>query len=204
MSTIPNEKVFAECIKRKAVKDSPRKGFRQALGGVVIAVVIGLSTFCPTRVSALPFNQDMVGNQLGLGQVMRPKAEGSVSLNDVKRYIGGVRADAANLENPVPATLTSILHGKRLYNSNCSPCHGSFVQGKHVPGPVGAKLPAVNLAQDYLKAVPDSHFFQFIHFGGMAIMPAYGCKLSIEEHWDIVNYIRAVQSGADVVGTKRD
>lgn len=141
----------------------------------------------------LPFNQDMVGNQYGLGQIMRPKAEGSVSTNDAKRYVGLTREDAAELKNPIAPTLRSILHGKRVYNTNCSPCHGSFVDGAHVPGPVGAKLPAVNLAQDYLKAVPDSHFFQFIHFGGMAIMPAYGWKLSLDEHWDIVNYIRAVQ-----------
>lgn len=159
---------------------------------------LGVALLTASSAQALPFNQDMVGNQYGLGQIMRPKAAGAVSTNDAKRYVGITREAAADLKNPVPPTEASILHGKRLYNVNCSPCHGTFVNGKHVPGPVGARLPAVNLALDYLKVVPDSHFFQFIHFGGMAIMPAYGWKLSLEEHWDIVNYIRAVQKGSEL------
>lgn len=162
------------------------------------AAVLSLAVVTASSARALPFNQDMVGNQYGLGQIMRPKAAGSVSTNDAKRYVGLTREEAKDLQNPVPVTAASVLHGKRLYNVNCSPCHGSFIDGKHVPGPVGARLPAVNLAQDYLKVVPDSHFFQFIHFGGMAIMPAYGWKLSLEEHWDIVNYIRTVQNGGEL------
>jgi mono/diheme cytochrome c family protein len=169
---------------------------------------LGLSIWClsvmvSSSAGALPFNQDMVGTQYGLGQIMRPKATGAVSTNDAKRFIG-TREEAASLKNPVAPTGQSILHGKRIYNANCSPCHGSFVEGKHVPGPVGARLPAVNLAQDYLKVVPDSHFFQFIHFGGMAIMPAYGWKLSLTEHWDIVNYIRSVQQGETVSGKPKE
>ncbi|MCB0331689.1 MAG: cytochrome c, partial [Bdellovibrionales bacterium] len=39
----------------------------------------------------------------------------------------------------------------------------------------------------------DGHIFSYIHFGGVAIMPRYGYKLSPREHWDIVNYIRWMQ-----------
>lgn len=165
--------------------------------------VLCIAAVASSTARALPFNQDMVGNQYGLGQIMRPKAAGAISNNDAKRYVGLTREEAVDIQNPVPATAASVLHGKRLYAVNCSPCHGSFVDGKHVPGPVGAKLPAVNLAQEYLKVVPDSHFFQFIHFGGMAIMPAYGWKLSLEEHWDIVNYIRTVQKGNELPEQKK-
>jgi mono/diheme cytochrome c family protein len=164
---------------------------------------LGTTMIVSSAALALPFNQDMVGTQYGLGQIMRPKAEGAVSANDAKRFVG-TREEAALLKNPVVSSSESIIHGKRIYNANCSPCHGSFVEGKHIPGPVGARLPAVNLAQDYLKVVPDSHFFQFIHFGGMAIMPAYGWKLSLTEHWDIVNYIRSVQQGGGLSENAKD
>lgn len=150
--------------------------------------------FYPQLSFALPFNQDMVNNQYTLGLIMRSKPEGSVSISEAKRYVGK-REDGAKLSNPIPVTRASLIHGRRAYNSNCSPCHGKFIGSKYIPGPVGSKLGAVNLTLDYLKVMPDSHFFQFVHFGGMAIMPVYGWKLSIEEHWDIVNYIRSVQKG---------
>lgn len=160
----------------------------KALTGAV--VVLGAQAL-PSH--ALPFNQDMVNNQLSGGQIMRPKAAGSIQDGALERFVG-TREEAAKLTNPVPATAASVGHGQRIYNSNCAPCHGQFVDNAWIPGPVGKVLPAVNLSQDYLKKVPDSHFFQFIHFGGMAIMPAYGWKLSMNEHWDVVNYIRSVQN----------
>lgn len=151
---------------------------------------------------ALPFNQDMVGTQLGNGTVMRPGAEGAVSVGQGERWVGVKREDALKLTNPVPSSPSSVAKGKRLYHVNCSPCHGRYIDDKFIAGAVSQQLPGPNLSLPYLKDRPDAHFFQFIHFGGMAIMPAYGWKFSIEEHWDIVNYIRAIQAQATESGTK--
>jgi hypothetical protein len=41
----------------------------------------------------------------------------------------------------------------------------------------------------------DGYIFGAIHYGSYStLMPAYGWKFSIEEHWDMVNYIRKMQS----------
>jgi len=145
-----------------------------------------------STVAALPFNQDMVGGQPILGKVMRPKAEGSVPRGAEARYVG-TKEDAVNLKNPVPASPASVASGERLFHSNCSPCHGRYIEGKYIAGAVSKYVPGPNLQAEFYKTKSDGHFFQFIHFGGMAIMPAYGYKFSINEHWDIVNYIRHIQ-----------
>jgi mono/diheme cytochrome c family protein len=165
----------------------------------------GLSTFakllwcCVLTITcelaeALPFNQDMVNTQYSNGTIMRPAPEGAVSVAEANRWVGKKREDALALTNTVPPSVESVSKGKRLYHINCSPCHGRMLEGEYVPGAVSQQVPGPNLFMAFYKDRPDNHFFQFIYFGGMAIMPAYGWKFSIEEHWDIVNYIRSVQS----------
>jgi mono/diheme cytochrome c family protein len=168
---------------------------RSSYCGFVAVGVALLASFSSQQLAySLPFNQDMVGTQLSNGNIMRPKAAESVPVGTAKRFVGPNREDALRLTNPVPATEESVSNGSRLFAVNCSPCHGRYIEGKHVPGAVSTYLPGAELSAPFYKEKPDAHFFQFIHYGGMAIMPAYGWKLSIEEHWDIVNYIRHLQN----------
>jgi mono/diheme cytochrome c family protein len=148
----------------------------------------------PALSFALPFNQDMVGGQLEAGSIMRPNPSDSIARGAGERFVG-TREEAGKLANPVPADARSIGNGRRLFSANCSPCHGKYMDGKHIAGAVSAQIPGPDLALQTYKDKPDGHFFEFIHFGGIAIMPAYGWKFSIREHWDIVNYIRRVQQG---------
>lgn len=146
---------------------------------------------------ALPFNDDMVkGQNMQAGSMMRAKAAGAVSMGSLDRY-QGTREEARLLRNPVPADDRSVSTGQRLYAVNCTPCHGGYKDGAHTPGTVSQWLPGPALASSGyadLQKFPDGYFYEFIHFGGMALMPAYGYKLSETEHWDIVNYIRHLQS----------
>jgi mono/diheme cytochrome c family protein len=156
-------------------------------------LTVGLVVSTGTAV-ALPFNQDMVGNQISTGDMQRPEPARSIPRGAAKRFVGMKREDALTLVNPVKPTTRSIAHGKRLFQANCTPCHGKIVNQTYVLGPLATQLPGAPLFQgSFMWDKPDAHYFQFIHFGGMAIMPKYGYKFSIKEHWDIVNYIRDVQ-----------
>lgn len=166
---------------------------------VILAAVMFMVMVPGAR--ALPFNDDMVGGQLITGKVMRPKVTGSVPMGSLERRIEN-REAAEALTNPKPGEVLSIANGRRLYETNCSTCHGWFEGETYVPGPVGEyrepgsaypSLPAPNIVADTTKARTDGFIFGYIHFGGMALMPAYGWKLSISEHWDIVNYVRHIQ-----------
>lgn len=162
-------------------------GCKSVFVGVAAMLLGGVSSAV-----ALPFNQDLVSGQINVGHVMRPKAPNTVPLGSLDSYVPS-REVALTWENPIKGDRMSTLNGKRLFEVNCSPCHGKYEDGKHTPGAVSNVVPGPDISLDMYKVKPDGHFFGYIHFGGMAIMPAYGWKLSTTEHWDIVNYVRHVQ-----------
>jgi len=151
---------------------------------------------------ALPFNQDMVGHQKKTGDIMRPRPKNAIPIGSLDRQIKNVE-QIKDWKNPYNGKADSITKGQRYFVVNCSPCHGAFKEGQHVPAVIQAKgMPSINIADEsVVYADPgvrknrklDSHFFNYIYNGGV-LMPPYGYKLSNEEIWHIVSYIRSVQS----------
>ena len=87
--------------------------------------------------------------------------------------------------------------GKAKYDANCIGCHGATGKGD------GAAAAALNpKPQDHtdgktMNALSDKYLFDIIKDGGAAqkkaaIMPASGKKLSDQEIWDVVAYIRSL------------
>lgn len=98
--------------------------------------------------------------------------------------------------NPIPADANSLATGKRLYEQNCAACHG--LNGVPPPG-LELKPYPLDLTV-HVPQHPDGQVYQFIAKGipGTA-MRAWGegeGRLSDEEIWHIVNYLRTF-SAAD-------
>lgn len=148
----------------------------------------------PVEVMALPFNQDMVGKQPIHGKIVRPAPSNSIPVGAEQRFVESPEA-AEKFTNPVKSSPASVSNGERLWSANCSPCHGKYSDGKYIPGAssVTSLLPGPDLTKPPYNGMSDGHLFRVIHFGGMALMPKYGWKFSMNEHWDLVNYIRQVQ-----------
>jgi mono/diheme cytochrome c family protein len=163
------------------------------LGKVQLNLLLVIIFIVSSSSYALPFNQDMVGNQPSIGDIQRPEPGSSVSRGSLQRDLMMSREEAVNLKNPIKPTEQSIYHGERLYSSNCSPCHGRVIDGEVYLGTVQTQVPGPALFVESMWEKSDGHYFSYIHYGGMAIMPAYGWKLNSHEQWDIVNFIRKVQ-----------
>jgi len=90
--------------------------------------------------------------------------------------------------NPIAATTKSLEQGKSLFAINCALCHG---QTSAEPGLVGKKLnpPPPGLDHDLVKDRSDAHIFKAITFG-FGRMPPFQDKLSPNERWDLVNFLR--------------
>jgi mono/diheme cytochrome c family protein len=161
----------------------------------------------PNILFALPFNDDMVHDQYKVSEVMRDRPSGSVALGSSKRYVTDRNA-ALSLKNPVPFTKSSIARGNRLWEQNCTPCHGRYTGKAHPdfpsmavfekpidPAVAGATSGPQLVSKTYIEdpSKSDGHIFGYIYFGGLAIMPRLGYKLSPGEIWDIVNYVRDMQ-----------
>jgi mono/diheme cytochrome c family protein len=98
-------------------------------------------------------------------------------------------ADAGFPTNPMPGDAASIARGRALYEENCATCHGLTGQGD---GPTAATLnpPPASLSV-HMPLHPDGQAFIFISkgFPGTA-MSAWESRLTEEQRWDLVNYIR--------------
>ncbi len=95
--------------------------------------------------------------------------------------------------NPIPPNVDSLAEGEMLYAENCFPCHGTTGAGD---GPVGRTLnpPPADLTLHTQPGVhPDGRLYNWITNGFQdSVMPAFSEKLSDDERWHLVNYIRTL------------
>ena len=162
--------------------------------GLKAAVVAAVLLFVASSAHALPFNTDMMDRQLVTGKVMRPKAPNTVAYGSLASRVE-TKEDAQKLENPLKADPLSAYNGERIFSANCSPCHGRWEGGAYMPSSLPVAIPSMDLTTQRYRDMTDGWIYMTIHFGSMStLMPAHGWKFSPEEHWDLVNYIRKMQT----------
>ena len=94
----------------------------------------------------------------------------------------------SELKNPYTPSAASLERGKSFFTINCAMCHG---QTSAERGPVGKKLnpPPPGLNHDLVQGRSDAHIFKAITFG-FGRMPAFKNKLTQQERWELVNFLR--------------
>lgn len=99
----------------------------------------------------------------------------------------------ASLSNPIAADERSLRSGAQQYAINCAVCHGAAGAGdgpvtsfNYPPMPIG---PGSNAATN----LSDGYLFGIIR-NGRGLMPPYN-RIEERERWDLINYLRALQSG---------
>lgn len=113
------------------------------------------------------------------------------------------RASNEIRSNPFPITTGGLERGKELYTINCAICHGDKGDGggylvrdaNPAAGDPGGKYPAApaNLLLDTFLLSSNGRFYHGIMYGKNA-MGAYKDKLSFEERWQVIHYIRSLQA----------
>lgn len=96
--------------------------------------------------------------------------------------------------NPILPDAESIAVGQPLYNENCVPCHG--LEGR-ADGPAALNLnpPPVDFTDGHTATHTDGDLFFWILQGKEdTAMPAYEDRITREEAWHLVNYIRRLSS----------
>jgi mono/diheme cytochrome c family protein len=116
-------------------------------------------------------------------------AAGSIVLYATRDW--NAPAAARNLQNPVPATDDSITAGMMSYSTHCQGCHGESGDGK------GQRAEKLSIApSDFTDAhamgqITDGELFWKISHGRRP-MPAFREKLTEQERWELVDYIRTL------------
>ena len=100
--------------------------------------------------------------------------------------------DQALLRNPFPPDPASLQSGGSVYERSCQTCHGSSGRGDG-PGGAGLDPPPADLVV-HVPLHPERDLFRFVHDGvpGTSMTPL-GDRLTDEEIWHVINYIRTFE-----------
>ena len=105
-------------------------------------------------------------------------------------------ADADKTPNPIPSSAESIAKGKELYmektKGNCVFCHGDTGAGNEANLPRLRRKPADLTNKERMATMTDGELFWKISKGITGIMPAGEKRMTEEERWHVVNYIRTL------------
>ncbi len=99
------------------------------------------------------------------------------------------------LINPVQVTAESLERGRDRYAVYCEVCHGVEGLGD---GPVAPALANAvrNLTDERVTRSSDGWVYGVIANGFGALMPGYGNRITPEDRWHIVNYMRTLAGTA--------
>jgi len=109
-----------------------------------------------------------------------------------------LKCEKEMVNNPFPITKSGLDRAKPLYDIYCGVCHGAKGDGQ---GPLvtvpDAKYPAApkNLIGDDMIAAGNGRYY-FAMVYGKNVMGGYTDKLSFEERWQVIHYIRSLQAQA--------
>jgi len=135
------------------------------------------------------------------GTVPRGGAHSDSTPKSVPYYYGNSDAEAARaaaeiIQNPLPITDLGLAQGKELYNTFCGICHGAKADGNGYlvrdDGGVYPVQPAI-LNSDEFKAASNGRYYHAI-MQGKNLMGAYKDKLTYEERWNVIHYIRSLHA----------
>ena len=100
-------------------------------------------------------------------------------------------AGAADGRPAPPVTAVSLARGRDRYDIYCAPCHSVAGDGDGQLVRRGFPAPP-SYHSERLRSAPDSHFYSVIS-NGYGVMFPYADRLSPQDRWAIVGYIRALQ-----------
>jgi len=108
------------------------------------------------------------------------------------------RATAEIINNPYPITASGLGNGKLLYNIQCAICHGEIGDGAgYLLRDDGGKynVQPANFMLDTFVNSSNGRYYHAIMYG-KNLMGGYSDKLSYEERWQVIQYIRSLQAAS--------
>ena len=107
----------------------------------------------------------------------------------------GGSPEAKKMQNPVATSPASIKAGQALFQKNCRFCHGADAKGDGPMAPEGTH--PSNLTDDkWDRGSSDGEIFAVISNGAgpKFDMKGYKSKMTEQEIWNVVNYLRSLQA----------
>ena len=112
-------------------------------------------------------------------------------------YWTGIGADGQPVNAlPVPVNHELLLHGQKVFNVYCSPCHDRTGSGNGMIVRRGFKPPP-SFHLERLRQAPLGYFVS-VMTEGFGQMPSYAGQVPIADRWAAAAYVRALQRSHQV------
>jgi mono/diheme cytochrome c family protein len=170
------------------------------IAAVLIAAAIAVLTATPPA-RCFPWSTDMFRSPAVAPLARTPRNQPLGALSEHGAESIPLDAAAATLHNPLSANPGILRKGHALFQTDCAPCHGNDAKGD---GPVRflLRVPPADLTNGMPLTLPDGYIYSTIRDGNEA-MPPYGDTMSSTETWQLIIYLRAVQTSARAHASSR-
>ncbi|HZI49385.1 MAG TPA: cytochrome c [Pyrinomonadaceae bacterium] len=163
---------------------------------VVVAVIFVTSFKFAITSSAQNANSSTTTNRNQNQNDSRSIAPPAGAQPDFSKNTWELPEDADKTKNPTTATPESIAKGKELYmertKGNCVFCHGETGAGNEANLAKLRRKPADLTNKERQAAMTDGEVYWKITKGIQGIMPAGEKRMTEEERWHVVNYVRTL------------
>lgn len=134
----------------------------------------------PTPAGTVPRGRDSLGS-----------ADPVFLREDVGRFEGKAADGSFGRGFPSGVTNVMIKQGRDRYMIYCAPCHGALGDGQGITKAYGM-VTTPTFHEDRIRQLPEGEIFHVITNGRNTMMP-YADKLTPDERWAVVAYVRALQ-----------
>lgn len=132
-------------------------------------------------------------------------ARGAMLNGEAPFYYGNSEAERTRCSNeitanPLPITKIGLAAAKPLYETFCGICHGNkgngqgYLVSEENPNAKYGAQPANFLKDEFVGASEGRLYYAIMH--GKNVMGGYADKLSWEERWQVLHYIRSMQAAS--------
>jgi mono/diheme cytochrome c family protein len=98
-------------------------------------------------------------------------------------------AKARKLKNPFPPTPQALADGMQVYTNHCRSCHGQYGDGKGEKAAQLSVAPGDLTNASKMSRLTDGELYWQTTYGRRP-MPAFKDKLTEQQRWEVVDYIR--------------
>ncbi len=152
--------------------------------GTLLLAVAGFVLKGPPQLRTVRIPAAIVGAVLVIGFVLQPPA-----------------TPESGLANPILRTVDSVAVGAGLFSASCAVCHGVDARGGgSAAGTTAVPPPALAGPDAHLGMHSDGDLHDWIAHGLAGGMPPWGTRLTDEQIWHLVNYLRSL-NGAPMVSS---
>lgn len=163
---------------------------------LVVAVIFVTSFDFATTSSAQNANSSTTTNRNQNQNDSRSIGSGAGAPQDFSKNTWELPEDADKTKNPTTVSPESIAKGKELYmersKGNCVFCHGDTGAGNEANLAKLRRKPADLTNKERMTAMTDGEVFWKVSKGIQGIMPAGEKRMTEEERWHVVNYVRTL------------